>query len=84
MHKDRLTCPSNRIREVLARLRRAYEGAPSTLATGEGDHARRLVLVRGSNTEPILRVVAEAPSEQAATRLLTTVRSQVTNWIDAR
>ena len=85
MHKDRLTCPSNRIREVLARLRRAYEGAPIDARDGvKVTMPDGWFLVRGSNTEPILRVVAEAPSEQAATRLLTTVRSQVTNWIDAR
>ena len=44
MLKDRLACPSNRIREVLARLRRAYEWRPDRRPRrGEGDAARRLV-----------------------------------------
>jgi len=82
MFKDRLTCPSNRIREVLVRLRRAYEGSPIDVRDGvKVTMPDGWFLVRGSNTEPILRVVAEARSDEAATRLLTTVRTQVTGWL---
>jgi phosphomannomutase len=40
-------------------------------------------LVRGSNTEPIVRVVAEARSEEKARKMVSDVYEQVTNWIAA-
>jgi len=38
-------------------------------------------LLRGSNTEPVLRVVAEAASEDAARGVAERVRDQVNEWL---
>ena len=82
MLKSRLACPSNRIRAVLKRLRREYEWAPTDARDGvKVTLPDGWFLVRGSNTEPILRVVSEAPSSEAAGRLLATVHAQVEGWI---
>ena len=40
-------------------------------------------LVRGSNTEPIIRVVAEARSEEKARQIVSEVYEQVTRWVAA-
>jgi phosphomannomutase len=68
--KDKLTCPRERVTVACAALRAGYPGATPT----EGDGLRldwddRWVQVRASNTEPILRVIAEAPDEAAAAEL---------------
>jgi phosphomannomutase len=68
--KDKLTCPRDRVTAACAALRAGY---PDTTPT-EGDGLRldwsdRWVQVRASNTEPILRVIAEAPDAAAASRL---------------
>jgi len=39
--------------------------------------------VRGSNTEPIIRVVAEARSEEKARQMVSEVYEQVTRWVAA-
>jgi phosphomannomutase len=39
-------------------------------------------LVRGSNTEPIIRIVAEAESEQRAREIVSGVYQQVANSIN--
>ena len=52
-------------------LQKQYADASAT--TGDGlrlDWPDRWVQVRASNTEPILRVIAEAPDRDAATKLL--------------
>ena len=38
-------------------------------------------ILRGSNTEPVLRVVAEAADEPSARALAENVRDQVTRWL---
>jgi phosphomannomutase len=68
--KDKLTCPRERASAACAALRSAYADATPT----EGDGLRldwpdRWVQVRASNTEPILRVIAEAPDEAQANTL---------------
>ena len=40
-------------------------------------------LVRGSNTEPIIRIVAEARSEARARKMVAEVYQQVTSWVAA-
>ncbi len=40
-------------------------------------------LVRGSNTEPIIRIVAEARSEEKARKMVSDVYEQVTSWVAA-
>jgi phosphomannomutase len=81
MIKRRLAFPSNRIEEMLARLKREYAANPIDARDGvkvalpEG-----WFIVRGSNTEPVVRVVAEAPSESDATKIATAVFDKVQSW----
>jgi phosphomannomutase len=70
--KNKLTCPRERVELACAALKRAYASA----TTQEGDGLRldwddRWVQVRASNTEPIIRVIAEAPDSTAAEQLCT-------------
>jgi phosphomannomutase len=68
--KDKLTCPRPLVDAACAALRAAFRDAQPT----EGDGLRldwpdRWVQVRASNTEPILRIIAEAPEEEHAHNL---------------
>jgi len=68
--KDKLTCPRERVDRACAALRQAYGSATAT----EGDGLRldwpdRWVQVRSSNTEPIIRIIAEAPGDEVARSL---------------
>ena len=78
MVKKRLTFPAHRLAEVLARLKREYATYPVDTRDGI-----KVILpggwfiVRGSNTEPVVRVVAEAATEAAAERIATKVLGQI-------
>ena len=65
--KDKIDCPRERVDAACAALRATFSDASAT--SGDGlrlDWSDRWVQVRASNTEPIIRVIAEAPdSEQA-------------------
>jgi phosphomannomutase len=68
--KDKLTCPRDRAEAACQALEQTYPDA--TAMRGDGlrlDWPDRWVQVRASNTEPILRVIAEAPDQAAATNL---------------
>jgi len=84
MVKWRVPCPSDRIGRILRQVRRAYEPAPMNLSDGV-----KVVVdggwfhVRGSNTEPILRLVAEAGSDEAAERLASAVAAKIGEWAGA-
>jgi phosphomannomutase len=65
--KDKLTCPREKVDVACEALRSAFSDATPT----EGDGLRldwdnRWVQVRASNTEPIIRIIAEAPDETIA------------------
>eukprot|EP00913_Durusdinium_trenchii_P028313 g26541.t1 len=65
--KDKITCPREKVEGACSALRAAYTDATPT----EGDGLRldwpdRWVQVRASNTEPIIRIIAEAPDESLA------------------
>ena len=65
--KEKMTCPSDRIPVVLRTVRQEFAQFP--LDTRDGVKVIMpdgWLLVRGSNTEPIIRVVAEATSEDRA------------------
>jgi phosphomannomutase len=65
--KDKVTCPREKVAAACAALKNQYRNAQAQ----EGDGLRldwpdRWVQVRASNTEPILRVIAEAPDATEA------------------
>lgn len=68
--KDKVECPADVVAPACDRLRTAYADATAT----EGDGLRldwpdRWVQVRASNTEPIVRVIAEAPDAADSRKL---------------
>lgn len=68
--KRKLTCPRERVEAACAALRAAYADA----VPSEGDGLRldfddRWVQVRASNTEPIIRIIAETPNLESAKKL---------------
>jgi phosphomannomutase len=68
--KDKLTCPREQVGKACDALRKRYSDAQAS--EGDGlrlDWSDRWVQVRASNTEPILRVIAEAPGDDVATKL---------------
>lgn len=70
--KDKLHCPRERVDRACDALREAFK--TSTPTEGDGlrlDWSDRWVQVRASNTEPIIRVIAEAPDDGKAKALCT-------------
>ena len=68
--KDKVHCPRERVDLACAALRSAYGSA--TITEGDGlrlDWPDQWVQVRASNTEPIIRVIAEAPDDSKAKSL---------------
>jgi phosphomannomutase len=84
MVKRQLACPSHRVTEAVRRARAAYARYPADgrdglkVSTPEG-----WFLLRGSNTEPVLRLVVEAESQAAAERLTTSVMAEISPCLDA-
>jgi phosphomannomutase len=76
MLKEKMECPSDRIRAVLQLVRREYARWPMDLRDGvKVTTPDGWFLVRGSNTEPIIRLVAEAEEESRARRMIEELRS---------
>ena len=76
--KERLVCPSNKISAVLRMLRHEYAGYPLDVRDGVKVTLQAgWFLVRGSNTEPIIRVIAEAECEADARGIMASVYSRV-------
>jgi phosphomannomutase len=76
--KRKVPCPAERVPAAVAVLRRAFEDA--TVTEGDGlrlDWDDRWVQVRGSNTEPIVRVISEAPDAEVARELCEAVLERV-------
>lgn len=68
--KDKIECPRDRVDAACAALRKTFKDATAT--EGDGlrlDWSDRWVQVRASNTEPIIRVISEAPDAAQATEL---------------
>ena len=80
--KEKMICPSEKIPAVLRMLRQEYgefpldtrDGVKVTLPEG-------WFLGRGSNTEPIIRVVAESRSESQAREIVTRIYDRVASCI---
>ncbi len=69
--KEKMDCPSNKIGEVLKLIRNEYSGHQMDLRDGvKVNFEDGWLHVRGSNTEPIIRLVAEAADEAQARRIL--------------
>jgi phosphomannomutase len=76
--KDKLECPANRVESASRALEEKYRDAKATRGDGlRLDWPDRWVQVRASNTEPILRVIAEAPDEAVAAALCSEAMSVV-------
>jgi phosphomannomutase len=76
--KEKLACPSDKISVVLRMLRREYAAYPLDLRDGvKVVQPDGWFLVRGSNTEPIIRVVAEAATDADARAIMAGVYSRV-------
>jgi phosphomannomutase len=76
--KEKLACPSDRIAGALRTVRNAF--AQFQMDTRDGVKVivpDGWLLVRGSNTEPIIRVVAEAKSEERARSLVDDVIGRI-------
>lgn len=81
--KEKMVCPSEKIPAILRMLRQEYgefpldtrDGVKVTLPEG-------WFLVRGSNTEPIIRVVAESRSESQAREIVTRIYDRVASCIN--
>ena len=82
MVKEKLSCPSDRIQAVLRMVRRDFAALPMDTRDGV-----KVTLpdgwfhVRGSNTEPIVRVVAESSSESAARAVVDDVFGRVSRVV---
>ena len=65
--KRKVTLPAERIAAVLDGLAEKYAGEKVDRSDGvRVDFQRSWALVRASNTEPIVRIIVEAPDEAAA------------------
>jgi len=81
--KSKLTCAREKVEIACETLKSAFGDADAT----EGDGLRldwpdRWVQVRASNTEPILRVIAEAPEEDVAQSLCEEAMSLVKDAVE--
>ena len=74
MMKEKVICPSHKIRDVLKMIRQVYAGAPMDLTDGvKVSLPHGWLHVRGSNTEPIIRLSAEAETEEQARQITESV-----------
>lgn len=68
--KDKITCSREEVTPACAALERHFSGGQSTQGDGlRIDWPDRWVQLRASNTEPIARVIAEAPDQHTARAL---------------
>ena len=84
MLKEKLACRSDRVGAVLKKIRGEYAHLAPDLRDGvKVTTPDGWFLVRGSNTEPIIRLVAEAGTEGRAARIIAEVRESVRACLDA-
>lgn len=82
--KEKLVCPSHKIDGVLKAIRHDYAAYPTSLLDGvKVTLPDGWFLVRGSNTEPIMRVIAEADSAQRVAQIVQTVFALVTERVNS-
>ena len=82
--KEKLVCPSNKIAAVLRMLHHEYADYPMDVRDGvKVMLPGGWFLVRGSNTEPIIRVIAEAEREADAKGIVAGVYAKVQACINS-
>jgi phosphomannomutase len=70
IHKDKTTLAADKVQPALDALQKHFEIAAASRLDGlRLDWPDRWLLVRASNTEPIVRIIVEAPSERDARQL---------------
>jgi phosphomannomutase len=80
--KEKLVCPSSRIPDVVRMVRREYAAYAMDVRDGvKVNLPGGWFLVRGSNTEPIIRVIAEGNTEIAARDIIADVFQKVQSCI---
>jgi phosphomannomutase len=78
MIKKKFDCSKERIASVLSAVGRRYSGEKVDSRDGvRVDFADGWVHVRGSNTEPIIRIIAEATDPRRAESLITEIQQLV-------
>lgn len=84
MLKEKLPCPSHKVSAVLRMLRTEYADYSMDLRDGvKVMLPNAWFLVRGSNTEPIIRVTAEAATETEVRQILEEVYGRVQRCLAA-
>ena len=84
MIKEKMTCPSDKISRILRMVRHEYAAYPMDRRDGvKVSLPNGWFLVRPSNTEPIIRVIAEAEHEADARAIIDRVYSQVQECLGA-
>lgn len=82
MVKEKIVCRSDSIGAVLRAVREGYARWPQDLRDGvKVQMGEGWFLVRGSNTEPIIRLVAEGPTAEGTRALIEDVRARVLECI---
>ncbi len=82
MIKEKMKCPSDKISIILRMVRQEYANYPMDLRDGvKVSLPHGWFLVRGSNTEPIIRVIAEAQSEADARTIIEQIYSRVQDCV---
>jgi phosphomannomutase len=75
-------CPAEQARAILRRAKDAWADRP--VDTTDGVKVRLedgWFILRGSNTEPIVRVMAEGPTDERAREIAESVMEEVGRWI---
>jgi phosphomannomutase len=68
--KDKTTLPAEKVEPALRALEKHFVNASSSRLDGlRLDWPDRWLLIRASNTEPIVRIIAEAPTDKDAQQL---------------
>jgi phosphomannomutase len=76
IEKSKITLPPERVADAFDALMRQFaDAAPDRLDGLRLDWPDRWLLVRASNTEPIVRIIAEAPDQDSAQTLCQAARS---------
>jgi phosphomannomutase len=76
--KSKITCPQNLVQDACEALKKSFPDATAT--EGDGlrlDWENSWVQVRASNTEPIIRVIAEAPGATEAENLCSKAQQNI-------